>query len=112
MLLSSLPGAAITSVKFSGILHEFTSIEGVVEDVTEIILNLKKVRMRVINKQTSKLELSLNGGGKFTAAELQKSCPDIEILNPEQHIATLNEDAKLVVFRVHEKGQPDRILVE
>jgi DNA-directed RNA polymerase subunit alpha len=94
---SSLTGAAITAIKVDGVLHEFTSVPGVVEDVTEIILNLKKVRMRVLNKQTTKLELTLNGGGKFTAADLQKNCADIEILNPDQHIATLNDDAKLTM---------------
>ena len=97
ILLSSLTGAAITAIKVDGVLHEFTSIPGVVEDVTEVILNLKKVRMRVLNKQTTKLELSLNGSGQFTAADLQKSCPDIEVLNPDLHIATLNDGAKLTM---------------
>ena len=97
ILLSSLTGAAITAIKIDGVLHEFTSIPGVVEDVSEIILNLKKVRMRVINKQTSKLELTLNGSGTFKASELQNSCPDIEILNPDLHIATLNDGAKLTM---------------
>ncbi len=97
ILLSSLTGSAITAIKVDGVLHEFTSIPGVVEDVTEVILNLKKVRMRVLNKQTTKLELSLNGSGQFTAADLQKSCPDIEVLNPDLHIATLNDGAKLTM---------------
>ena len=97
ILLSSLTGAAITAIKIDGVLHEFTSVPGVVEDVTEIILNLKKVRMRVLNKQTTKLELSLNGNNEFTAADLQKNCPDIEILNPDLHIATLNDGAKLTM---------------
>ena len=97
ILLSSLTGAAITAIKVDGVLHEFTSIPGVVEDVTEVILNLKKVRMRVLNKQTTKLELSLNGSGEFTAADLQKNCPDIEVLNPDLHIASLNEGAKLTI---------------
>ena len=97
ILLSSLTGAAITAIKIDGVLHEFTSVPGVVEDVTEVILNLKKVRMKVLNKQTTKFELSLSGSGDFTAADLQKSCPDIEILNPDLHIATLNDDAKLTM---------------
>jgi DNA-directed RNA polymerase subunit alpha len=97
ILLSSLTGAAINAIKIDGVLHEFTSIPGVVEDVTEIILNLKKVRMRVMNKQTSKLELSLSGACQFTADDLQKNCPDIEILNPDLHIATLNESAKFTL---------------
>ena len=97
ILLSSLSGAAIVAIKIDGVLHEFTSVPGVVEDITEIILNLKKVRLKVINKQTTKLELSLSGGGNFTAADLQKNCPDIEVLNPDQHIATLNDGAKLTI---------------
>ncbi len=97
ILLSSLTGAAITAIKIDGVLHEFTSVPGVVEDVTDIILNLKKVKMRILNKQTNKLEVTLNGAGNFTAADLQKSCADIEILNPELHIATLNEGAKFTI---------------
>ena len=62
-LLSSLPGAAITSVKFSGVLHEFTTIEGVVEDVSEIILNLKQVRLKLLSKKPNKIEISFNGEG-------------------------------------------------
>jgi DNA-directed RNA polymerase subunit alpha len=94
VLLSSLSGSAITSVKFSGILHEFTTIEGVVEDVSEIILNLKQVRMKLLSKKPSKIEISFNGEGEFTAADIQKASPEIEILNPELHIATLNKNAK------------------
>ncbi len=94
VLLSSLTGAAITSVKFSGVLHEFTTIEGVVEDVSEIILNLKQVRMKLLNKKPNKIEISFNGEGEFTASDIQKSSNEIEILNPELHIATLNKSAK------------------
>ena len=94
ILLSSLTGAAITAVKIDGVLHEFTTVPGVVEDVAEIILNLKKVRLNVINKQTTKLDISLSGAQEIKASELQKSCPDIEILNPDQHIATLSDGAK------------------
>jgi len=94
VLLSSLSGAAITSVKFSGVLHEFTTIEGVVEDVSEIILNLKQVRMKLLNKKPNKIEISFNGEGEFTASDIQKSSSEIEILNPDLHIATLNKNAK------------------
>ncbi len=97
ILLSSLTGAAITAIKIDGVLHEFTSIPGVVEDVTEIILNLKKVRMKVLNKKTNKVEISLTGPANFTAADIQKNSADIEILNPDLHIATLNEDAKFTI---------------
>lgn len=94
VLLSSLTGAAITSVKFSGVLHEFTTVEGVVEDVSEMILNLKQVRLKILDKNPDKIELSFNGEGKFTAADIQKASNQIEILNPDLHIATLNKDAK------------------
>lgn len=97
VLLSSLPGSAITAVKFSGVLHEFTTIEGVVEDVSEIILNLKQVRMKLLNKKPGKIEVSFNGEGKFTAADIQKNSPDIEILNPDLHIATINKNGKFDV---------------
>ncbi len=97
VLLSSLTGAAINAVKIEGVLHEFTSVPGIVEDVTEIILNLKQVRMRITNKKANKLELSLKGPGNLTAKDLQDASADIEILNPDQHIATLNKDANLVM---------------
>ncbi len=97
VLLSSLTGAAITSVKFSGVLHEFTTIEGAVEDVSEIILNLKQVRMKLLAKKPNKIDISFNGEGEFTAADIQKSSSEIEILNPELHIASLNKTAKFDV---------------
>ncbi|MBS4034150.1 MAG: DNA-directed RNA polymerase subunit alpha [Ignavibacterium sp.] len=97
VLLSSLPGAAITSVKFSGVLHEFTTIEGVVEDVSEIILNLKQVRMKLLSKKPEKISLSFNGQGDWTAANIQKASNEVEILNPDLHIATLNSKAKFDV---------------
>ena len=95
VLLSSLQGAAITSVKFSGVLHEFTTIEGVVEDVSEIILNLKQVRMKFLSKKPNKIDISLSGACEWTAADIQKASNEVEILNPELHIATLNKSAKL-----------------
>jgi len=95
VLLSSLTGAAITAIKIEGVLHEFSTIPGVVEDVTEIILNLKKVRMRIVNKKTIGCEITLNGAKELKAGDIQKACPDIEILNPELHIARLNSEAKL-----------------
>ncbi|MEW6701076.1 MAG: DNA-directed RNA polymerase subunit alpha [Bacteroidota bacterium] len=95
VLLSSLSGAAINAVKIEGVLHEFSTIPGVVEDVTEFILNLKKVRMKIVNKKTTGCEISLSGSKEFKASDIQKHCPDIEILNPELHLARLNSDAKL-----------------
>ncbi|MBK6912833.1 MAG: DNA-directed RNA polymerase subunit alpha [Ignavibacteriales bacterium] len=97
VLLSSLPGAAITSVKFSGILHEFSTIEGVVEDVAELILNFKQVRMKLLSKKPNPIAIALSGDCEFTAAEIQKNSNEIEILNPDLHIATLNKNAKLEV---------------
>jgi DNA-directed RNA polymerase subunit alpha len=97
VLLSSLQGSAITSVKFSGVLHEFTTIEGIVEDVSEIILNLKQVRMKFLSKKPNKIDISLTGPGEWTAADIQKASNEVEILNPELHIATLNKNAKVDV---------------
>ncbi|GBD92859.1 DNA-directed RNA polymerase subunit alpha [bacterium BMS3Abin05] len=93
VLLSSLPGAAITSIKIDGVLHEFTTIPGVVEDVSEIIMNLKAIRFKLIAKKPEKVSLHLKGPMEFNAGELQKDTTDFEVLNPDYHIATLNEDA-------------------
>jgi len=97
VLLSSLSGAAITAVRFSGVLHEFTSIPGVVEDVTEIILNLKQVRLKLLSKKPVKVDLTFNGETEFSAGDIQKQTNDIEILNPDLHIATINKGAKFDV---------------
>jgi DNA-directed RNA polymerase subunit alpha len=94
VLLSSLSGSAITAVKFSGVLHEFTTIEGVVEDVSEVILNLKQVRLKLINKKPTKIDISFNGQSEFKAGDIQKHSSEVEILNPDLHIATLNSSAK------------------
>lgn len=97
VLLSSLTGAAINAIRVEGVLHEFTNIPGVKEDVTDFILNLKKVRMKILNKKATKLELNLSGSYELKAKDLQDACPDIEILNPDQYLATLNDSAKLVM---------------
>ncbi|MFC2136507.1 DNA-directed RNA polymerase subunit alpha, partial [Bacteroidota bacterium] len=97
VLLSSLTGSAFTAIKIDGVLHEFTTIPGVVEDVTEVILNLKQVRMKNLNKKVGCFELTLNGPLNFKAEHLQEHSSEIEILNPDQHIATLNDDAKLTL---------------
>jgi len=93
VLLSSLPGSAITSVRFENVLHEFSTIPGVVEDVAEIILNLKQVRIKLITKRPDKVVLDLKGPREFKAGDILDGTTDFEILNPEYHIATLNEDA-------------------
>jgi DNA-directed RNA polymerase subunit alpha len=105
VLLSSLSGAAITAVKFSGVLHEFTTIEGVVEDVSEIILNLKQVSMKLLSKKPNPITISFNGAGSFTAADIQKNSNEVEILNPDLHIAALNKSAKLDIEIMVGKGK-------
>lgn len=97
VLLSSLTGSAITAIKIDGVLHEFTTIPGVIEDVTEMILNMKQVRMRNLNKKTGCFEMTLKGPMEFTAKDLQDNCPEIEILNPDMHLASLNDEAKVTL---------------
>ncbi len=93
VLLSSLYGAAITHIRVDGVLHEFSTIPGVVEDVSEIILNLKQVRIRLNNKKPDKILLHLKGPKEFQAGDIVPNGDDFEILNPEHLIATLNEEA-------------------
>ncbi len=94
VLLSSLPGAAINSVQIDGVLHEFTTIDGVTEDVTQIILNLKKVAMRIDSDEQKTLEVDFSGAGELTAGDI-KSDGDVEILNPDLHIATVSAGKSL-----------------
>ncbi|MGA9117865.1 MAG: DNA-directed RNA polymerase subunit alpha [Bacteroidota bacterium] len=94
VLLSSLPGFAITAFRVEGLQHEFSTIPGVVEDVPDIVLNLKQVRFKMVNKKTNRVTVSLKGPMDLKAGEFQKASPDIEILNPELHIATLNDEAE------------------
>lgn len=100
ILLSSMMGSAVSAVKFEGVLHEFTTIPDVLEDVADIILNLKEVRFRQYNSEPVTLRITKKGPGKVTAADISTS-DRIEVLNPEQHIATLgangNFSAELVV---------------
>lgn len=92
VLLSSLPGAAITSVKINGVVHEFSTVKGVVEDVPEIIVNLKNVRLRVQDEEEKLIRIDFKGAGEIKAADIVTD-GTIEILNPELHIATTSEDA-------------------
>lgn len=96
ILLSSLPGAAVTSVKIDGILHEFSTIPGVKEDVTEIILNLKKLAVRLEGENTKRAIINAVGPKEVTAADIIGDS-DMEIFNPDLHIATLEENATLVM---------------
>src|SRR5262245_22831535 len=93
VLLSSLEGASITSVKMDGAMHEFTTIEGVVEDVTEIVLNLKKVLFKAHSREPQMLLLSVNKDGAVTAADIQLN-QNIELVNPTQLICTLDKKKK------------------
>lgn len=93
VLLTSIQGAAITAIKIDGVLHEFATINGVVEDVSELILNLKAVRIKVINKATEKITIKVKGSGTLTAGDLFKDTNDFEVLNPDHHLITLNDDA-------------------
>lgn len=96
ILLSSLPGAAVTSVKIDGVLHEFSTIPGVKEDVTEIILNLKKLAVRLNGENTKRVIINAVGPKEVTAADIIGDS-EMEIFNPDLHIATLEENATLVM---------------
>jgi DNA-directed RNA polymerase subunit alpha len=97
VLLSSLPGTAFTAIQVEGVLHEYSTIRGVVEDVAEIILNIKSVRMKPLSKKVNRVIVQMKGPKNFTAADIQKASPEIEILNPAQHIATLNAGAEFEI---------------
>jgi len=96
ILLSSLQGAAVTSVRIDGISHEYSTIEGVVEDVTDIILNIKQLRLKLLADHDTTLRLEVKGEGEVRASDIEKN-PDVIILNPDLHIATINPDAKLKI---------------
>ena len=104
ILLSSLPGAAVTSVKIDGILHEFSTIPGAKEDVTEIILNLKKLAVRLNNDDTKKAIINVTGPKEVTAEDIVADS-DLEIFNPDLHIATLEENASLIMEIDFAKGR-------
>ncbi|MDI6740522.1 MAG: DNA-directed RNA polymerase subunit alpha [Candidatus Edwardsbacteria bacterium] len=94
VLLSSIPGAAVVAVKIEGVLHEFSTIPGTVEDVTEIVLNLKQIRLRLHSEHPKTMYLKAGAKGAVTASMIDADA-DIEILTPDQHIATLSEDGGL-----------------
>lgn len=93
VLLSSLEGVAITSIKIDGAMHEFTTVDGVVEDVTDIVLNLKKVRFKSQSRETQTLLLSVNKEGVVTAGDIQLN-QGVEVVNPDQHICTIDRKKK------------------
>lgn len=94
ILLSSLPGVAVTSIKIDGVLHEFSTIPGVVEDVTQIILNIKDLRFKLFSEQSKTLYIDFEGEGEIKASDI-KADSDVEILNPDLHIATVNGTNRL-----------------
>ena len=104
VLLSSLPGVAITSVKIDGIVHEFSTVEGVKEDVTEMVLNLKGVTAKLFSDGPKAVRIEASGEGVVTAGSIQQDA-EIEILDPTWHIATLDKDAKLNMELVFDKGR-------
>jgi DNA-directed RNA polymerase subunit alpha len=93
VLLSSIPGTAFTSVRFEGVLHEFSTIKGVVEDAAEIILNLKGVRLRSEQKTPTRILIDVKGPKDFKAGDLQQFTPEVEILNPDHHLFTMSNGA-------------------
>ncbi|MDK2823751.1 MAG: DNA-directed polymerase subunit alpha [Clostridia bacterium] len=104
ILLSSLPGAAVSSVKIEGVLHEFSTIPGVVEDVTDIILNLKSLALKMDTDEPQIVRIEAEGEGEVTAGDI-KINSDVEILNPELHIATLDTNGKLYMELTIERGR-------
>ena len=104
ILLSSLPGVAVNSVKIDGILHEFSTIPGVAEDVTEIILNIKKLAIKLHSDGPKTIYINHEGAGDICARDI-KCDSDVEIINGDLHIAKLNEDAKLFMEIVIDKGR-------
>ena len=104
VLLSSLPGYAITSVKIDGILHEFSTIPNVKEDVTEIVLNLKGVILKIHGDGPKIMYIEANGSGEITAGDI-KTDSEVEILNPDHHIATLDNGAHVAMELTADKGR-------
>ena len=104
ILLSSLTGCAITSVKIEGVLHEFSTIPNVVEDVPEVIVNLKNVRLKFDGNEEKTLRINFKGEGEVTAADIE-SDGTVEILNPDLHIATVAEGGNLVMELTADRGR-------
>ena len=107
ILLSSLEGHAITNIKISGVDHEFSTIKGVVEDVTEIILNLKQVRFKkqIEGTDSEKVQVVVNGKTEFTAGDIAKHTSAFQVLNPELVICQMDPSVKLVIDMTIDKGR-------
>lgn len=104
VLISSLPGAAITSIKIDGVLHEFSTIQGVLEDTTELILNIKQIVIDYSGSERKTIRLEAQGPKEVTAGDIVKDA-EIKILNPDLHIATLDKDGKLEIEMTLERGR-------
>lgn len=104
VMLASLPGAAITSIQIDGVLHEFSTVQGVTEDVTQIILNLKQVALKIDSEDAKDLEIDVKGPTEVTAADIQGD-GDVTILNSDLHIATVSDGAELHVKMTADKGR-------
>lgn len=104
VLLSSLPGVAVTSIKIDGVVHEFSTIEGVKEDVTEIVLNVKGITAKLYSDTPKTVRIEASGEGEVTAGSIQQDA-EIEVLNPDWHIATLADGAKLIMELVFDEGR-------
>lgn len=97
VLLTSVPGAAITHVKIDGVQHEFSTIKGIKEDVADVIMNLKQVRFRLMDSTPDKITLNLKGKKVFTAQDIQDASDQYEVLNPEQYITEINSKGKMEI---------------
>ena len=104
VMMASLPGAAITSIQIDGVLHEFSTVQGVTEDVTQIILNLKKVSLKIESEDAKDLELDVKGPAEVTAGDIQGD-GDVTILNPDLYIATVADGAELHIMMTADKGR-------
>ncbi|WP_102693566.1 DNA-directed RNA polymerase subunit alpha [Rummeliibacillus pycnus] len=104
ILLSSLPGAAVTSIQIDGVLHEFSTIEGVVEDVASIILNIKKLALKIYSDEEKVIEIDFKGDGVVTAADITHDS-DVEVLNPDLYIATVAKNGHLRMRMYAQRGR-------
>ncbi|MDZ5713699.1 DNA-directed RNA polymerase subunit alpha [Jeotgalibacillus haloalkalitolerans] len=104
ILLSSLPGAAVTSIQIDSVLHEFSTIEGVVEDVTTVVMNIKKLALKIYSDEEKTLEIDVQGDGQVTAADITHDS-DVEILNPDLYLATVGKNGHLRMRLTASRGR-------
>jgi len=104
VLLTSIPGSAITSIRVDGVLHEFDTIPGVKQDVAEIILNLKNTKIKLNNTDSASVTISFEGEGDFTAKDIEKNSAEIEVMNPDHFICTMNDKADFEIDMTAKTG--------